>query len=144
MNWHENDYKLFQFKPTELLMIKVNPIDGNLQKRFRATIIIIFSGSRPSSVWTTSSLARGHSGRQPLVLTSCISVWFGCCTTSNQKTLQDRVNTACKIIGVSLSSLLVIHNTPRLLTSGLRFRSLQDHTTRPLKTCNWNTSKVQT
>ncbi len=42
------------------------------------------------------------------VLTSCITVWYGNCSAADRKTLQRTVNTAAKIIGVPLPSILDI------------------------------------
>ena len=84
------------------------------------------------------------------ILSSCITLWFGSCTASNRKTLQRIVNTAERIIGASLPSLLDIYNTRlnrkalsivgdpthpsyflfTLLPSERRFRSLRSSNTR--------------
>uniref|UniRef100_A0A9J7YNX0 Reverse transcriptase domain-containing protein n=1 Tax=Cyprinus carpio carpio TaxID=630221 RepID=A0A9J7YNX0_CYPCA len=45
------------------------------------------------------------------ILTSCITVWYGACNTSCQKTLQRIVRAAEKTIGVSLPSLQEIYGT---------------------------------
>ncbi len=42
------------------------------------------------------------------VLTSCITVWYGNCCAADRKTLQRTVNTAAKIIGAPLPSILDI------------------------------------
>ncbi|KAL0195034.1 hypothetical protein M9458_008606, partial [Cirrhinus mrigala] len=42
------------------------------------------------------------------VLTSCITVWYGNCSTADRKTLQRTVSTAAKIIGAPLPSILDI------------------------------------
>ncbi len=42
------------------------------------------------------------------VLTSCITVWYGNCSAADRKTLQQTVNTAAKIIGALLPSILDI------------------------------------
>ncbi|KAL0174486.1 hypothetical protein M9458_030454, partial [Cirrhinus mrigala] len=55
------------------------------------------------------------------VLTSCITVWYGNCTAADCKTLQWTVNTAAKIIGTPLPSLLDI-----LLSPAIR-KTLQEH-----------------
>ncbi|KAL0194736.1 hypothetical protein M9458_008308, partial [Cirrhinus mrigala] len=84
------------------------------------------------------------------ILTSCITVWFGACNASCQKTLQRIVKAAERIIGVPLPSLQVIYSTRltkkaiciaadpshpmqsffSLLPSGRRLRSLQARTSR--------------
>uniref|UniRef100_A0A9J8CRL9 Alkylated DNA repair protein AlkB homologue 8 N-terminal domain-containing protein n=1 Tax=Cyprinus carpio carpio TaxID=630221 RepID=A0A9J8CRL9_CYPCA len=84
------------------------------------------------------------------ILTSCITVWYGACNASCQKTLQRIVRAAEKIIGVSLPSLQDIygirltrkalciagdpthpsHNFFSLLPSGRRLQSLQARTSR--------------
>ena len=84
------------------------------------------------------------------ILSSCITLWFRSCTASNRKTLQRVGNTAERIIGASLPSLLDIYNTRlnrkalsivgdpthpsyflfTLLPSERRFRSLSSGTTR--------------
>ncbi|XP_060763541.1 uncharacterized protein fbrsl1 isoform X7 [Neoarius graeffei] len=84
------------------------------------------------------------------ILTSCITVWYGGCTASCQKTLQRIVRAAEKIIGVPLPSLQDIYNTRlarralsiagdsthpnhhffSLLPSGRRMRSLRARTSR--------------
>ncbi|KAK3532133.1 hypothetical protein QTP86_008575 [Hemibagrus guttatus] len=45
------------------------------------------------------------------VLSSCITAWFGNCTVSDRKTLQQIVRTAEKIIGVSLPSITDMYTT---------------------------------
>ncbi len=45
------------------------------------------------------------------VLTSCINVWYGNCCAADRKTLQRTVNTAAKIIGAPLPSILDIFLT---------------------------------
>ncbi len=45
------------------------------------------------------------------VLTSCITVWYGNCSAADHKTLQRTVNTAAKIIGAPLPSILDIFLT---------------------------------
>ncbi len=77
------------------------------------------------------------------VLTTCITVWYGNCSAADRKTLQRTVNTAAKIIGAPLPSILDIflaqcssktnsivkdpthpsHNLFQLLPSGRRYRS---------------------
>ncbi|KAL0194796.1 hypothetical protein M9458_008368, partial [Cirrhinus mrigala] len=84
------------------------------------------------------------------ILTSCITVWFGACNASCQKTLQCIVKAAERIIGVPLPSLQDIYSTRltkkalciaadpshpmqsffSLLPSGRRLRSLQARTSR--------------
>ncbi len=47
------------------------------------------------------------------VLTSCITVWYGNCCAADRKTLQRTVNTAAKIIGAPLPSILhSLHDAP--------------------------------
>ncbi|KAL0153828.1 hypothetical protein M9458_050858 [Cirrhinus mrigala] len=84
------------------------------------------------------------------ILTSCITVWFGACNASCQKTLQRIVKAAERIIGVPLPPLQDIYSTRltkkalciaadpshpmqsffSLLPSGRRLRSLQARTSR--------------
>ncbi|KAK3551887.1 hypothetical protein QTP70_031649, partial [Hemibagrus guttatus] len=45
------------------------------------------------------------------ILNSCITAWFGNCTVSDRKTLQQILRTAEKIIGVSLPSITDIYTT---------------------------------
>ncbi len=79
------------------------------------------------------------------VLTSCITVWYGNCSAADRKTLQRTVNTAAKIIGAPLPSILDIflarcsrktnsivkdpthpsHSLFQLLPSGKRYRSIR-------------------
>ncbi|KAL0172770.1 hypothetical protein M9458_033081, partial [Cirrhinus mrigala] len=59
--------------------------------------------SLPSPILTTS-----YRGTIESVLTSCITVWHGNCSAADRKTLQQRVNTAAKIIGTPLPSILDI------------------------------------
>ncbi len=79
------------------------------------------------------------------VLTSCITVWYGNCCAADRKTLQRTVNTAAKIIGAPLPSILDIfltrcsskaksivkdpthpsHSLFELLPSGRRYRSIR-------------------
>ncbi|KAK3537789.1 hypothetical protein QTP70_018943, partial [Hemibagrus guttatus] len=67
---------------------------------------------------------------------SCIAAWFGNCTVSDRKTLQQVVRTAEKFIGVSLPSITDIYSTHpshtlfTLLPFGKRYRSIQAHTSR--------------
>ncbi|KAK3514074.1 hypothetical protein QTP70_003224 [Hemibagrus guttatus] len=44
------------------------------------------------------------------ILSSCITAWFGNCTVSDRKTLQQILRTAEKIIGVSLPSITDIYS----------------------------------
>ncbi|KAK3545747.1 hypothetical protein QTP70_011320 [Hemibagrus guttatus] len=46
-----------------------------------------------------------------IVLSSCITAWFGNCAVSDRKTLQWIVRTADKIIGVSIPSITDMHTT---------------------------------
>ncbi|KAK3562682.1 hypothetical protein QTP86_005302 [Hemibagrus guttatus] len=84
------------------------------------------------------------------VLSSCITAWFGNCTVSDRKVLQQIVRTAEKIIGVSLPSITDMYTTRcirkansivdypthpshtlfSLLPSGKRYRSIRALTTR--------------
>ncbi len=86
------------------------------------------------------------------VLTSCITVWYGNCCAADRKTLQRTVNTAAKIIGASLPSILDIfltrcsskaksivedpthpsHSLFQLLPSGRRYRSIRARSARLL------------
>ncbi len=79
------------------------------------------------------------------VLTSCITVWYGNCSAADRKTLQQTVNTAAKIFGAPLPSILDIflarcssktnsivkdpthpsHSLFQLLPSGRRYRSIK-------------------
>ncbi|KAL0147809.1 hypothetical protein M9458_056886 [Cirrhinus mrigala] len=49
-----------------------------------------------------------YKGTIESVLTSCITVWYGNCSAADRKTLQWTVNTAAKIIGAPLPSILDI------------------------------------
>ncbi len=86
------------------------------------------------------------------VLISCITVWYGNCSAADRKTLQRTVNTAAKIIGSPLPSILDIfltrgpnkansivkdpthpsHSLFQLLPSGRRYRSIRARSTRLL------------
>ncbi len=86
------------------------------------------------------------------VLTSCITVWYGNCSAADCKTLQRTVNTAAKIIGAPLPSILDIfltrcpskaksivedpthpsHSLFQLLPSGRRYRSIRARSARLL------------
>ncbi len=79
------------------------------------------------------------------MLTSCITVWYRNCSAADRKTLQQTVNTAAKIIGAPLPSILDIfltrcsskansivkdsthpsHSLFQLLPSGRRYRSIR-------------------
>ncbi len=76
------------------------------------------------------------------VLTSCITVWYRNCSAADRKTLQRTVNTAAKIIGAPLPSILEFflarcsskinsimkdptHSLFQLLPSGRRYRSIR-------------------
>ncbi len=85
-------------------------------------------------------------------LTSCITVWNGNCSAADRKTLQQTVNTAAKIIGAPLPSILDIflarcssktnsivkdpthpsHSLFQLLPSGRRYRSIRARSARLL------------
>ncbi len=86
------------------------------------------------------------------VLTTCITVWYGNCSAADRKTLQQTVNTAAKIIGAPLPSILDIflarcssktnsivkdpthpsHNLFQLLPSGRRYWSIKARSVRLL------------
>ncbi|KAI2645940.1 hypothetical protein H4Q32_025291 [Labeo rohita] len=86
------------------------------------------------------------------VLTSCITIWYGNCSAADCKTLQRTMNTAAKIIGAPLPSLLDIflaqcsgkatsivkdsthpsHHLFQLLPSGRRYRSIRARSARLL------------
>ncbi len=86
------------------------------------------------------------------VLTSCITVWYGNCSAADRKTLQRTVNTAAKIIGAPLPSILDIflarcssktnsiekdpthpsHSLFQLLPSGRWYRSIRARSARLL------------
>ncbi len=86
------------------------------------------------------------------VLTSCITVWYGNCCAADRKTLLRTVNTAAKIIGAPLPSILDIfltrcsskaksivedpthpsHSLFQLLPSGRRYRSIRARSARLL------------
>ncbi len=86
------------------------------------------------------------------MLTSCITVWYGNCSAADRKTLQRTVNTAAKIIGAPLPSILDIflarcsskansiakdpthpsHSLFQLLPSGRRYRSIRARSARLL------------
>ncbi len=86
------------------------------------------------------------------VLTSCITVWYGNCSAADHNTLQQTVNTAAKIIGAPLPSILDIflarsssktnsivkdpthpsHSLFQLLPSGRRYRSIRARSARLL------------
>ncbi len=97
-------------------------------------------------------LATFYRGTIESVLTSCITVWYGNCSAADRKTLQRTVNTAAKIIGVPLQSILDIflarcssktnsivkdpthpsHSLFQLLPSGRRYRSIRARSARLL------------
>ncbi len=101
---------------------------------------------------TPPVLTTFYRGTLESVLTSCITVWYGNCSAANHKTLQWTVNTAAKIIGGPLPSILVIflarcssktnsivkdpthtsHNLFQLLPSGRRYRSIKARSVRLL------------
>ncbi|KAK3528738.1 hypothetical protein QTP70_011206 [Hemibagrus guttatus] len=64
------------------------------------------------------------------VLSSCITAWFGNCTVSDRKTLQQIVKTAEKIIGVSLPSITDMYTTRRIRKAN----SIVDDPTHPSHT----------
>ena len=51
-----------------------------------------------------------YRGATESILSSCITLWFGSCTLSNRKSLQQIVNSAQRIIGASLPSLQDIYH----------------------------------
>ncbi len=90
-----------------------------------------------------------YRGTIETVLTSCITVWYGNCSAADRKTLQRTVNTAAKIIGAPLPSILDIflarcssktnsivkdptHSLFQFLPSGRRYRSIRARSTRLL------------
>ncbi len=93
-----------------------------------------------------------YRGTIECVLTSCITVWYGNCSAADRKTLQRTVNTAAKIIGAPLPSILDIflarcssktnsivkdpthpsHSLFQLLPSGRRYRSIRARSARLL------------
>ncbi len=94
-------------------------------------------------------LATFYRGTIESVLTSCITVWYGNCSAADRKTLQRTVNTAAKIIGAPLPSILDIfltrcssktnsivkdstHSLFQRLPSGRRYRSIRDRSARLL------------
>ncbi len=103
--------------------------------------------SLPPSILTTF-----YRGTIESVLTSCITVWYGNCCAADRKTLQRTVNTAAKIIGAPLPSILDIfltrcsskaksivedpthpsHSLFQLLPSGRRYRSIRARSARLL------------
>ncbi len=86
------------------------------------------------------------------VLTSCITIWYGNCSAADRKTLQRTVNTAAKIIGAALPSIVDIfltrcsskansivkdlthpsHSLFQLLPSGRWFRNIRARSARLL------------
>lgn len=68
--------------------------------------ICVEKASLPPPILTTF-----YRGTIESVLTSCIIVWYGNCSSADLKTLQQLVKTAEKIIGVSLLSILNIFHT---------------------------------
>ncbi len=90
-------------------------------------------------------LTKFYRGTIESVLTSCITVWYGNCSAADRKTLQRTVNTAAKIIGAPLPSILDIflarcfskatsivkdpthpsHSLFQLLPLGRRYRSIR-------------------
>ncbi len=129
---------------------------------------LIFFVWSPDLTWTTNTMSLSKKAQQRLhflhrlkraslpppmlttfyrgtiesVLTSCITVWYGNCSAADRKTLQRTVNTAAKIIGAPLPSILDIflarcssktnsivkdpthpsHSLFQLLPSGRRYR----------------------
>ncbi len=110
----------------------------------------------PTTSGTTSLpppiLTTFYRGTIESVLTSCITVWYGNCCAADRKTLQRTVNTAAKIIGAPLPSILDIfltrcsskaksivedpthpsHSLFQLLPSGRRYRSIRARSARLL------------
>ncbi len=97
-------------------------------------------------------ISKFYRGTIESVLTSCITVWYGNCCAAHRKTLQRTVNTAAKIIGGPLPSILDIfltrcsskaksivedpthpsHSLFQLLPSGRRYRSIRARSARLL------------
>ncbi len=61
--------------------------------------------------WTTNTKSISKKAQQRLHFLSCITVWYGNCCAADRKTLQRTVNTAAKIIGAPLPSILDIFLT---------------------------------
>ncbi len=105
------------------------------------------TASLPPPILTTF-----YRGTIESVLTSCIIVWYGNCSAADRKTLQRTVNTAAKINGAPLPSILDIflarcssktnsivkdpthpsHSLFQLLPSGRRYRSIRARSARLL------------
>ncbi len=99
-----------------------------------------------------SILTTFYRGTIGSVLTSCITVWYGNCGVADRKTLQRTVNTAAKIIGAPLPSILDIfltqcsskanslvkdpthpsHSLFQLLPLGRRYRNIRARSARLL------------
>ncbi|KAK3572636.1 hypothetical protein QTP86_001137 [Hemibagrus guttatus] len=77
----------------------------------RATVAQIAEKVNAGSDRKVSEYTVHDRGAIESVLSSCITAWFGNCTISDHKTLQQIVRTAEKIIGVSLPSITDIYTT---------------------------------
>ncbi len=107
--------------------------------------------------WNTRSFWPGKDSSRTTTFkfkfkSSCITVWYGNCCAADRKTLQRTVNTAAKIIGAPLPSILDIfltrcsskaksivedpthpsHSLFQLLPSGRRYRSIRARSARLL------------
>ncbi len=86
-----------------------------------------FSAGWKEQVSHHLSLPHSTGAPSESVLTSCITVWYGNCSASDRKTLQRTVNTAAKIIGAPLPSILDIFHgppPPPLWTSKIRHSNI--------------------
>ncbi len=72
------------------------------------TVVGLISNTRLRASLPLPILTTFYRGTIESVLTSCITVWYGNCSAADRKTLQQTVNTAAKIIGAPLPSILDI------------------------------------
>ncbi|KAK3525720.1 hypothetical protein QTP70_006752 [Hemibagrus guttatus] len=77
-----------------------------------------------------------YSGTIESIQSSCITAWFGSCTISDRKTLQQIVRTAEKIIGVSLPSITDMYITRCFRCSNFTSHSFFPQAIRLLNTQN--------
>ncbi len=85
----------------------------SLSKKAQQRLHVLRRASLPPPILTTF-----YRGTIESVLTSCITVWYGNCSTADRKTLQRTVNTAAKIISRAVFTHRHSRHVPMLARPG--------------------------
>ncbi|KAK1796491.1 hypothetical protein P4O66_009531, partial [Electrophorus voltai] len=86
-------------------------LDPEHKFHYQASQCLYFLWNQRKAHLTSPILTTFYRGTIEIILSSCITTWFGNCTVFDHKTLQRIVRTAEKIIGVSLPSITDIYTT---------------------------------